>query len=68
MKIIIYSTDASEEDCRREDFWTEVDGKEYLLAPSALGLNVHIQKEIREKAQALFGQDVEIVHGDRFDR
>lgn len=68
MKIIVYSTDASEEDCRREDFWTEVNGKEYLLAPSALGLNEHIRKEILEKAQALFGNDVQIAYGDRYDR
>lgn len=66
MKINVYTIDASEEDCRRTDYCTKVNGKEYILAPSALSLNERIRKEILERAQALFGNDVEIAYGDRF--
>ena len=49
--------DASEEDCRRTDYVTCVDGKEYLLAPCALG-NKFTTKKVEENARKFFGDDV----------
>lgn len=61
MKIQVYTYDASEPDCRRSDYCCRVDGKEYLLAGSALGSEYTI-REIEEKARELFGADVEITY------
>lgn len=62
MKIKVQSYDDSEEDCRRETFYTVVDGKEYLLAPCALPSSEYTFREIEEKARELFGADVEITY------
>lgn len=59
MKIIVTSYDDSEPDCKRDTFVTMVDGKEYVLAPCALG-SYYTHLEIVERAKSLFGKDVEI--------
>lgn len=59
MKINILSYDDSEEDCRRETYYTMVDGKEVLLAPCALG-SYYTFLEIQETARKIFGADVEL--------
>lgn len=59
MTIEVYTTDASEPDCRRYNFCTRVDGKEILLAGSALG-NEWTYREVEERACKLFGADVKI--------
>ena len=60
MKVIVTWIDDSETHCRRTTYVTMVDGKEYVLAPSALS-GPHTDREIVERAQALFGADVEVV-------
>jgi len=59
MKITVNSYDDSDDDCRRDTFYTVVDGKEYCLAPCALG-TYRNWLEIQEEAKRLFGEDVEI--------
>lgn len=59
MQIEVYINDASESDCRRSDYCCKVDGKEYILAASALG-GEWTAKEVEEKARKLFGADVVI--------
>ena len=59
MKITIQEYDASEEDCKRQDYVTVVDGKEYLLAPSSLG-SYYTYLEILAEVEKLFGPGVEI--------
>jgi len=61
MKIKVYTVDASEDDCRRYDFCCRVDGKEYLLAGSALG-GEYTRREVEENARKLFGADVQVVY------
>jgi hypothetical protein len=63
MKIILYTYNANEEDCIRYDYCTRVDGREHLLAVSAMA-GARTNKEIREKAEKLFGADVMIVRGE----
>lgn len=63
MQIKVLSYDDSEEDCRRETYYTVVDGKEVLLAPCALG-SYYTFLEIQANARKLFGDDVEL---DLFD-
>jgi len=59
MKIKVLSYDDSEDDCRRETYYTLVNGREVLLAPCALG-SYYTFLEIQEKARSLFGADVEL--------
>ena len=59
MKIKVQSYDDSEEDCRRETYYTVVDGREHVLAGCALG-SYYTFLEIQENARRLFGEDVEI--------
>jgi len=59
MKIKITYLDASEEDCRRTDYVTYVNGKEFCLAASALGKEF-TEREVERNARKLFGDDVEI--------
>lgn len=59
MKINVLSYDDSEEDCRRETYYTMVDGKEILLAPCALG-SYYTFLEIQKEARKIFGADVEL--------
>lgn len=63
MRIVLESYDDSEEDCKRDTFFTVVDGKEHCLAPCSLG-SWWTWLEIQEKARQLFGADVEIVRGE----
>lgn len=49
--------DVSDEDCSRYDIVTYVDGKNFLLAPSALG-GEFTTKEVEKKAKEFFGDDV----------
>ena len=64
MKIKVYTTDASEPDCRRYDYCCMVDGKEYCLAACGLWLDNHLRLEIETRARKLFG-DVEIEYPER---
>lgn len=59
MKIIIDSEDDSEEDCKRDTYFTVVEGKRYTLAPCALG-SYYTYLEIVATAKKLFGDDVEL--------
>lgn len=59
MKINVLSYDDSDSDCRRETYYTMVDGKEILLAPCALG-SYYTFLEIQETARKIFGADVEL--------
>lgn len=59
MKIQVYSTDASEEDCLRYDYHTEVEGTVHCLTWCSLG-TFYTHLEIIERAKALFGDDVEV--------
>lgn len=59
MKINVLSYDDSEEDCRRNTYYTMVDGKEVTLAACALG-SYYTFLEIQEKARKVFGADVEL--------
>jgi hypothetical protein len=58
--IVVQSYDDSEEDCKRETYYTVVDGKEYLLAPCSLG-SYYTYLEILAEIDKLFGKDVDIV-------
>jgi len=55
MQITITTLDASDDDCRREDFFTTVNGVPYTLAVSALD-----EREAESRARELFGPEVEI--------
>jgi hypothetical protein len=57
MKIKITYLDASEEDCRRTDYVTYVNGKEYLLVACALG-GKYTTIEVETAARKFFGDDV----------
>lgn len=55
--ITITYLDASEDDCRRIDYVTYVDGKEFLLAACALGTQFTTDL-VTKKAKELFGEDI----------
>jgi hypothetical protein len=59
MKITVQSHDDSDDDCKRDTYFTIVDGVNHLLAPCALG-SWYTHLEIVERAKTLFGDDVEI--------
>lgn len=59
MQIVLDSHDDSEEDCKRDSYFTEVNGKRHYLASCSLGSRWTVQEIILE-ARKLFGQDVEI--------
>lgn len=59
MKIKVLSHDDSEEDCRRESYYTEATGERVYLSSCALG-SYYTFLEIQEKARKLFGADVEL--------
>lgn len=59
MKIKITFEDASDDDCRRVDYVTVVDGKTHCLSACALG-NEYNDREAETRARELFGNDVQI--------
>jgi len=61
MKLKVTFKDASEPDCRREDWVVIVDGKEHCICPSALGTKDN-EIEALERARSLFGPDVELTY------
>lgn len=60
MEITITTTDASEPDCRRSDFWaTDSEGNRILAAPSALD-TPWTEREIRKAVIRRWGRLVTI--------
>jgi hypothetical protein len=59
MKIKIQYRDAGDNDCKRLDYVTEVDGKKFLLAHDTLG-NIYSDGEAERTAKHFFGDDVQI--------
>jgi len=63
MKIKVTSYKVSDDDCRRYDFVTVVDGVEYNLDSESLGNDIAVQR-MTDRAKAMFGHDVELVFED----
>jgi len=59
MQITITFQDASDDDCRRVDYVTVVDGQEHCLSACALG-NEYSDREAENRARQLWGNDIEI--------
>jgi len=60
MKITIQTRDASDEDCKRDDYYTVVDGREILLASCALP-STYTERDVEAKVRQLFGLDAAII-------